>query len=122
MRSAPTDVEELVWWRLRGRKLGGLKFRRPSPIGRFIADFVCLEAKLIVELDRKQHGGSPDDVARTEALVDFGFKVIRFANERVCIYIDNVCEQILAEALCRLAPSSDPAQCAGSPSPTRGEG
>ena len=47
MRSRPTDVEAL-WWRLRDRKLGGLKFRRQRPEGSYIADFVCLEAKMIV--------------------------------------------------------------------------
>ena len=49
MRGQPIDVEKTLWWRLRGRKPGGLKFRRQHPVGRFIADFVCLEAALIVE-------------------------------------------------------------------------
>ena len=61
MRSHPTDVERALWWRLRNRNLGSLKFRRQRPEGRYVADFVCLEAKLVVELDGAQHDGSIAD-------------------------------------------------------------
>ena len=75
VRSHPTDVERALWWRLRDRRLGGLKFRRQRPEGRYVADFVCLEAKLIVELDGAQHEGSIADQDRTEDLARIGFDV-----------------------------------------------
>jgi very-short-patch-repair endonuclease len=101
MRSYPTDVERTLWWRLRDRKLGGLKFRRQRPEGRYIADFVCLEAKLIVELDGVQHAGSIPDRHRTEDLQRIGFDVIRFSNEEVRRDIDAVCDTILRVARMR---------------------
>jgi very-short-patch-repair endonuclease len=120
MRSRPIDVEEALWWRLRGRKLGGLKFRRQHPIAGFIADFVCVEARLVVELDGKQHQGAVRDLRRSEELFDRGFKVIRFDNERVRIDIDEVCSAILETASAQLQTPHPPASRA--PSPTRGEG
>ncbi len=95
MRSHPTDVERALWWRLRNRKLGNLKFRRQGPEGSYIADFVCLEAKLIVELDGAQHEGSIADRHRTQDLMRMGFDVVRFSNEEVRRDIDAVCERIL---------------------------
>jgi very-short-patch-repair endonuclease len=95
MRSHPTDVERALWWRLRDRKLGGLKFRRQRPEGPYIADFVCLEAKLIVEVDGAQHQGSIADRVRSEHLKRIGFDVVRFSNEEVRADIDAVCAQIL---------------------------
>ena len=116
MRRAPIDVEENLWWRLRGRKLGGLKFRRQHPVGGYIADFACVEAKLIIELEGKQHQGSQSDTARTRELKRLGFTVIRFENERVRAYLDEVCEEILAVA-CSLRDPPHPA-ASQPPSPT----
>jgi very-short-patch-repair endonuclease len=99
MRSRPTDVERDLWWRLRNRKLGGLKFRRQRPERPYIADFVCLEAKLIVEVDGVQHEGSVSDRHRTQDLKRMGFDVVRFSNEEVRRDIDAVCERILRIAL-----------------------
>ena len=102
MRSHPTDVERDLWWRLRDRKLGELKFRRQRPEGSYIADFVCLDAKLIVELDGAQHGAATDDDRRrTQDLMRIGFAVIRFSNEDVRRDIDDVCARILRIALRR---------------------
>jgi very-short-patch-repair endonuclease len=95
MRSHPTDVERALWWRLRDRKLGGLKFRRQRPEGPYIADFLCLEGKLIVEVDGAQHQGSIGDRVRTEHLKRMGFDVVRFSNEEVRADIDAVCARIL---------------------------
>jgi very-short-patch-repair endonuclease len=123
MRSRPIDAEQSLWWELRDRKLGGLKFRRQHPVGRFIADFVCMDARLIVEVDGKQHEGSLDDIARTEELVARGFRVMRIPNDRARVDLDRVCEEILAVAMCRPAhPSSALRQSRRAPSPTRGEG
>ena len=98
MRSHPTDVERDLWWRLRDRKLGNLKFRRQRPEGSYIADFVCLEAKLIVEVDGAQHEGSIGDRYRSRDLKRMGFDVVRFSNEEVRMDIDAVCERILRVA------------------------
>ena len=120
MRRVPVDVEEALWWRLRGRRLGGLKFRRQHPVGNYIADFVCLEARLIVELDGKQHQGSVRDIRRSDDLKGLGFDVIRFDNERVRMEIDAVCGEIAGAAALRLRPPHPSAP--RPPSPTGGEG
>ena len=55
LRKNPTEAERKLWKYLRLRQLGGYKFRRQAPLGSYIVDFVCLEKKLIVELDGGQH-------------------------------------------------------------------
>lgn len=55
LRNNATDAEKLLWQQLRGRKLNGFKFRRQRPMGKYVCDFVCHEAGLIVELDGSQH-------------------------------------------------------------------
>ncbi|WP_224549838.1 endonuclease domain-containing protein [Mesorhizobium sp. CA16] len=54
MRREPTEAEDRLWHELRGRRLDNIKFRRQVPIGRFVADFLCAEAKLVVEIDGSQ--------------------------------------------------------------------
>ena len=71
LRREQTDVERKLWFALRGRQFAGFKFRRQQPIGPYIADFVCFEARLVVELDGGQHGsdrGAVYDDKRTEFL------------------------------------------------------
>jgi very-short-patch-repair endonuclease len=123
MRSRPIDAERTLWWRLRDRKLGGLKFRRQHPLGRFIGDFVCMDARLVPEVDGKQHDGNIDDIARTEEPIARGFAVMRFPNDRVRVDLDRVCDEILAAAISRLAhPSPVVSQSETTPSPPGGEG
>lgn len=84
LRKNQTDVEQLVWKHLRNRQLYNYKFRRQFPIEPYIADFVCLDLKLIVELDGGQHASQIDyDNQRTLFLEQRGFKVIRFWNNDV---------------------------------------
>jgi very-short-patch-repair endonuclease len=72
LRKNMTDVERLLWGRLRDRQLGGYKFRRQHPIGPFFLDFVCLEKKLVIEVDGGQHAKNLDaDVKRSNYLVTF---------------------------------------------------
>jgi very-short-patch-repair endonuclease len=81
-----TDVERKLWFALRNRQFAGFKFRRQQPIGPYIADFVCLEAKLVIELDGGQHGSDCDavyDHRRTQFLNKDGFRVIRFPNHEL---------------------------------------
>ena len=99
MRHDSTDAEALLWWSLRNRELG-VHFRRQHPVGRYIADFACLEHHLIVESDGSQHGG-PYDEERDSYLRSVGFLVMRFWSWDVIRDLDGVVNQI-AEALDRL--------------------
>jgi very-short-patch-repair endonuclease len=94
LRRASTDCERMLWQRLRANQLGA-KFRRQHPFEQFILDFVCLERRVIVELD----GGHHQDVAskdheRTTHLMQAGFQVIRFWNHEVIEEMDVVLEVI----------------------------
>ena len=71
LRNHPTDTERALWRHLRQRQFKGLKFRRQQPIGSYIVDFVCLERKLILEVDGGQHAASAQDLGRTTWLVAF---------------------------------------------------
>jgi very-short-patch-repair endonuclease len=82
MRHEPTDAERKFWFAVRGRQFGGYKFKRQYPIGPYIADFVCLDQSLIVELDGGQHALQVDyDAERTSYLQSRGFRVLRFWND-----------------------------------------
>ena len=96
LRKKATPAERILWERLRGRQLGGFKFRRQAPMGRFIADFYCAERKLIVELDGGIHDFQLEaDQLRTEEMKSFGYRVIRFKNEQVEKSIESVLNSIL---------------------------
>ena len=84
-----------MWQFLRLRQLDGFRFRRQVPIGHYIADFACVEAKLVVELDGGQHQDSEHDVRRDAELVRQGFRVLRFWNNQVLQETEAVLEQIL---------------------------
>ena len=80
MRRDHTDAERKLWFLLRDRRLDGAKFRRQAPIGPYIADFVCLRRKLIVEADGGQHAESSADINRDRWLKDEGYSVVRYSN------------------------------------------
>ena len=97
LRTAQTEVEWRLWQRLWNRQLDGAKFRRQYPIGPCIADFFCLGAQLVIELDGSQHGEERErqaDERRTEYLKSRGYRVVRFWNEEVLDNIDGVLETI----------------------------
>lgn len=76
-----TGAERFVWYRIRYRQLGGFKFRRQHPLGPFIVDFVCLERKLVLELDGGQHAVRvTEDAHRTAWLNEHGYRVFRLWN------------------------------------------
>ena len=82
MRHQPNDAESLVWDQLRNRRVGKFKFRRQHPIGKYIADFYCVEAKVIVELDGATHEGREDyDAERQAWLESQGIAVLRVKNQ-----------------------------------------
>jgi very-short-patch-repair endonuclease len=98
MRADATKAENLLWQALRTRQLEGLKFRRQVPLDGRILDFVCFEAKLIIEVDGGQHSESAKDVNRDRHFESKGFRTIRFWNDEVETNIDGVCATILHEA------------------------
>ena len=119
LRRTLTDQEKKLWGALRDRRLGGFKFRKQQPIGPFIADFVCQERRLVVEVDGSQHADSARDAARDAFLNDKRYRVLRFWNNDVTGNLSGVLTAILAAL-------SDPhppiaAQWAP-PSPLKGEG
>jgi very-short-patch-repair endonuclease len=96
MRRESTSAEEMVWSRLRNRRLAGMKFRRQFPLGRFFADFCCLEQRLIVEVDGTHHREQATaDEERTLFLAEAGFRVIRVENDEVIRSMESVCRKIL---------------------------
>jgi len=106
LRNNATDAERTLWRRLRGKQVEGCKFRRQHPCGDYILDFVCLERRLIVELDGSQHFESADyDDARTLFLRSAGFEVLRFWNNQVFRELDGVLEMIRRELVRRTTPS-----------------
>jgi very-short-patch-repair endonuclease len=105
LRRKMTGVENILWDRLRNRRLTDFKFRRQHPIWIFIADFYCHEAKLVVELDGDIHK-NPEvkerDENRNYEIERFGIKVLRFANEEVENDLEKVLGMIEAECKQRI--------------------
>ncbi|MCS7056143.1 MAG: DUF559 domain-containing protein, partial [Thermoflexales bacterium] len=109
LRKEATPAEDLLWQLLRNRQFMGMKFRRQHPIaGRFIADFFCDEAKLVIEVDggvHEQPEQRAHDAARDEALRAHGYRVLRFSNEAVLRDTGRVLDEI-ARFLAAHAPGS----------------
>jgi len=97
MRNHPTEPEKRLWRHLSNGQLDGHKFRRQQVIGRFIADFVCASARLIVEVDGDTHKEA-SDLARDTALAAVGYRVVHVTNHDVMTNMDGVL-QFIAEAL-----------------------
>ncbi len=95
LRHDRTDAKRWLWHYLRQRQLGGHKFRRQYPLAGYIADFVCVPARLVVELDGGQHlDALAYDQRRTEALQRGGYRVLRFWNDDVLLPTDDVVGEI----------------------------
>ena len=98
LRTNMTDTERFVWQRIRRCQLGGFKFRRQHPLGSFIVDFVCLERKLVLELDGGQHAERAEyDARRTAWLAERGYRVFRVWNFEAVEEWD-----VMAERICEL--------------------
>ena len=105
MRREPTDAEKRLWSRLKTHQLADHKFRRQHPIDRYIVDFACLEAMLVIELDGGQHATQRMyDDARSRALEALGYRVLRFWNSDVLSNTEGVLTMIL-DALSPPMPS-----------------
>ena len=109
LRREPTDAERLLWYRLRARRLRGHKFRRQHPVGPYFADFACVEAMLVVELDGGQHAARVGyDERRTAFLKGQGFRVLRFWNNDVFGNLDGVLSTIVDAIENPLTPTLSP--------------
>lgn len=103
LRKNPTPAERKLWQRLRRRQVNGHRFRRQHPIGCYIADFCCIQQRLVVEIDGPIHRQQrARDRERTEALETEGYHVLRFTNTEV----EGDVERVVAEiaAACKEAP------------------
>ena len=89
LRISSTEAEKKLWLALRNRGLAGAKFCRQVPIGPYVCDFMCKEARLVVEVDGGQHNDALDRY-RTQQLVSKGYRVIRFWNNDVAGNLDGV--------------------------------
>lgn len=108
LRQTMTASEVRLWQGLRGRRLDGFRFRRQHPLGRYIVDFACLSARLVVEVDGPSHqspGQVLYDAQRTDWLVAQGWKVLRVDNNAVFQDFDRVLAEI-QRALADAPPST----------------
>lgn len=94
LRRRLTDVEKKLWYQLRDRRFQGIKFRRQYPIGRYFVDFICVEKKLIIELDGSQHADNPKDIVRDNWLKNEGYVIIRFWNNEIIQNLDGVLQVV----------------------------
>ena len=98
LRRNATEAEKRLWARIRNRQISGAKFRRQTPIGRYIVDFACKEHRLIVEIDGGQHATAQTrDQRRTRVLEGHGYRVIRFWNHELLENLDGVLISIESE-------------------------
>jgi very-short-patch-repair endonuclease len=139
LRRNTTDAEKKLWSRLRKLDVDGSHFRRQVPIGPYIADFACMAARLLIEIDGSQHAEDHQqahDEARTRWLENEGYRVLRFWNNDIGKNIDGVMEAVYAALYGSLSATSvalkhrrrrrrparfpTPARVARRPSPCRG--
>ncbi len=113
LRSKQTEAEQQLWYHLRAHRFMDLKFKRQKPVGRYIVDFVCLELRLVIEVDGGQHVEQVAyDRQRDIWLQEQGFTAVRFWNNEVMQELERVLEQIRL-----IAGTLSPG-----PSPTSGRG
>jgi very-short-patch-repair endonuclease len=99
LRANSTEAERIVWWALRAHRLNGASFRRQTPIGPYVVDFICHAAGLVIEIDGGQHFESKQeqrDARRDAYLAGKGFRVLRFNNHDVMLNRQGVLETIAA--------------------------
>ncbi len=111
LRKQPTDAETKLWSHLRRRQLGNLRFRRQSTIGSYVADFVCVDIRPIIEVDGGPHSWrEAEDARRTEWLEWQGYRLIRFWNNEVNGNIEGVLETIARVATETPPPRPSPSE------------
>jgi very-short-patch-repair endonuclease len=113
LRKNATIAETKLWWRLRSRSLNGFKFVRQEPVGPYVADFVCREHRLIIEVDGGQHADSKRDIVRDTWLREHRYRVLRFWNNDVIGNIEGVLETILGALTAETPPHPSPLPASG---------
>lgn len=109
LRKNANAAEVRMWSILRAKRMSGFKFRRQHALGQYIADFICLRARLVIEVDGDTHGNDERealDAKRTEDIERVGYRVIRFWNHEVLEATDDVAAAILNA----LSPHPSPAR------------
>lgn len=105
LRRRQTSTELMLWKKLRARKFHGYKFRRQSALGTWIPNFICLEKKLVIEIDGMNHiMRKKKDAIRDAAMVADGYRILRFNNTQVRESMD----WVLAEILQAIEPHQKP--------------
>jgi ATP-dependent DNA helicase RecQ len=95
LRQTNTPPEQLLWTALRNEQIGGLKFRRQHPIGKYVVDFYCHNIGLVVEVDGMSHDGKIiEDAERAKYLKEQGLRILRVTNEDVMRDLDAVTREI----------------------------
>jgi very-short-patch-repair endonuclease len=110
LRKGETDAEQLLWFCLRRKRLADFGFRRQHPFERFVLDFYCCRAKLVVELDGGQHNEDAvctGDLQRTAFLEQHGIRVVRFWNNEVFQNLEGVLQRIYEVLLERVGPGRE---------------
>ena len=101
LRKAPVPAEAILWSRLKRKQQRGIRFRRQYSIGRYVVDFYCPSARLVIELDGNSHTGEPAqeyDKIRDEYIGELGLRVLRFKNEDIYRNLTGVIETIIDQA------------------------
>ena len=121
LRRNLTDAEQKLWYHLRAHRFMGRKFKRQKPLGRYVVDFICLEEKLIIELDGGQHAENVTyDQERDSWLRSEGYTVLRFWNNELLNETESVLERIRL-ALSKEADTSETLSPGPSPTSVRGD-
>lgn len=94
LRRNMTDAEKALWFLLRNRRFVDYKFRRQVQLGHYIADFICISARLIIEVDGSQHADNPKDIIRDQWLAEQGYRIRRVWNNDVLIRKTEVMDAI----------------------------
>jgi len=121
LRRNSTSAELRLWNKLRARSIGGFKFVRQELIGRYVADFVCRERRLIIEVDGGQHSGNSRDVARDSWLRERNYRILRLSNNEVMGNMEGVLEVIAAVLRADAPPHPVVAKRDDRPLPASGE-
>ena len=109
LRRQSSDAEKTLWVHLRARRLNGYKFRRQVVVESYIVDFICVEAKLIIEADGGQHTEQKTyDAVRTARLEHLGYRFLRFWNHEILGELDAVLERISAVLMEFPSPQPSP--------------
>lgn len=125
LRSSMSKPEVLLWTRLKVLRALGYHMRRQTPLGPYFADFLCKPAKLVIEIDGRQHlepAAHQRDLARDHHLATLGFETIRFHADDVLRDPDDICRQVLDRLRQRHPNPTRPAASRRSTLPASGEG